>query len=61
MLEAVRRIASAVAIPVTADLEAGYGPTVDDAVETTRGARGTYTSFTENALPLRDFNRMFER
>ncbi len=23
--------------------------------------RGTYTSFTENALPLRDFNRMFER
>ena len=23
--------------------------------------RGTYTSFTENALPLRDFNRLFER
>ena len=38
MLEAVRRIASAVAIPVTADLEAGYGPTVGDAVETARGA-----------------------
>lgn len=38
MLEAVRRIASAVAIPVTADLEAGYGPTVNDAVETARGA-----------------------
>ena len=38
MLEAVRRIASAVAIPVTADLEAGYGPTVSDAVETARGA-----------------------
>ncbi|MEK6667022.1 MAG: isocitrate lyase/phosphoenolpyruvate mutase family protein [candidate division NC10 bacterium] len=38
MLEAVRRIASAVAIPVTADLEAGYGPTVNDAVETAKGA-----------------------
>jgi 2-methylisocitrate lyase-like PEP mutase family enzyme len=38
MLEAVRRIASAVAIPVTADLEAGYGPAVSDAVETARGA-----------------------
>jgi len=38
MLEVVRRIASAVAIPVTADLEAGYGPTVNDAVETAKGA-----------------------
>lgn len=38
MLEAVRGIASAVAIPVTADLEAGYGPTVNDAVETAREA-----------------------
>lgn len=38
MLEAVRRIASAVAIPVTADLEAGYGAAVSDAVETARGA-----------------------
>ena len=38
MLEVVRRIAGAVAIPVTADLEAGYGPTVNDAVETAKGA-----------------------
>lgn len=38
MLEVVRRIASAVAIPVTADLEAGYGSTVNDAVETAKGA-----------------------
>ena len=38
MLEVVRRIASAVAIPITADLEAGYGPTVNDAVETAKGA-----------------------
>lgn len=38
MLEAVRRIVTAVEIPVTADLEAGYGPTVNDAVETARAA-----------------------
>jgi 2-methylisocitrate lyase-like PEP mutase family enzyme len=38
MLEAVRRIASAVTIPVTADLEAGYGRAVNDALETARGA-----------------------
>jgi 2-methylisocitrate lyase-like PEP mutase family enzyme len=38
MLEAVRRIVGAVAVPVTADLEAGYGPAVSDAVETARGA-----------------------
>ena len=38
MLEVARRIASAVAIPVTADLEAGYGSAVSDAVETARGA-----------------------
>ena len=38
MLEVARRIASAVAIPVTADLEAGYGRAVNDAVETARGA-----------------------
>ena len=38
MLEVARRIASAVAIPVTADLEAGYGAAVSDAVETARGA-----------------------
>ncbi|MBI3031463.1 MAG: isocitrate lyase/phosphoenolpyruvate mutase family protein [Candidatus Rokubacteria bacterium] len=41
MLEAVRSIASAVAIPVTADLEAGYGPAVSHAVETARGAMAT--------------------
>ena len=38
MLEVVRRIAGAVTIPVTADLEAGYGPAVNDALETARGA-----------------------
>ncbi len=38
MLAVVKRIASAVDIPVTADLEAGYGPTVEDAIATARGA-----------------------
>ena len=38
MLAAVKRIAGSVDVPVTADLEAGYGPGVDDAVATARGA-----------------------
>ena len=37
MLDVVRRIARTVAIPVTADVEGGYGPTVDDAEATARG------------------------
>jgi 2-methylisocitrate lyase-like PEP mutase family enzyme len=37
MLEFVRRIAGRVALPVTADMEAGYGPTPEDAAETVRG------------------------
>ena len=38
MLEAVRRIAAAVTVPVTADLEAGYGRTPDEVAATVRGA-----------------------
>ena len=38
MLERVAVIAEAVDLPVTADLEGGYGPTVEDAVATARGA-----------------------
>ena len=38
MLEGVRRVVQAVDVPVTADLERGYGPTVRDAAETARGA-----------------------
>ena len=34
MLEAVRRIAAAVSLPVTADVEAGYGDTAEDAART---------------------------
>ncbi len=37
MLEVVARIASAVKVPVTADVEAGYGNGPEDAAETTRG------------------------
>lgn len=40
MLAHVARIAAAVDVPVTADLESGYGPTVSDAVATLRGAIG---------------------
>jgi 2-methylisocitrate lyase-like PEP mutase family enzyme len=36
MLEAVRRIAAAVRVPVTADVEGGYGATPDAAAETAR-------------------------
>lgn len=36
MLEAVHRITTAVAIPVTADMEAGYGITPEDVAETAR-------------------------
>ena len=38
MLEVVGRIARAVGIPVTADLEAGYGTTVEDMAETVKAA-----------------------
>jgi 2-methylisocitrate lyase-like PEP mutase family enzyme len=37
MLDAVRRIAAAVAAPVTADMEAGYGRSPVEVAETTRG------------------------
>ncbi|HWB83248.1 MAG TPA: isocitrate lyase/phosphoenolpyruvate mutase family protein [Bryobacteraceae bacterium] len=37
MLEAIARIASAVSVPVTADVEAGYGTSVADVEETARG------------------------
>jgi 2-methylisocitrate lyase-like PEP mutase family enzyme len=38
MTEAVRRIAAAVDVPVTADLEGGYGPEPDDVAATVRAA-----------------------
>ncbi|TAM76480.1 isocitrate lyase/phosphoenolpyruvate mutase family protein [bacterium] len=36
MLAVVERIAAAVAVPVTADMEAGYGPAASDVAETVR-------------------------
>ena len=38
MLAAVARVTSAVSVPVTADLESGYGLTIQDAVATALGA-----------------------
>ena len=38
MLDVVARIAGAVRVPVTADLEAGYGTTVEDMAETVKAA-----------------------
>src|SRR5260370_13069771 len=39
MLDVVARIARAVRVPVTADLEPGYGPTVEDMAEHMKAAR----------------------
>ena len=38
MLEGVRRVTQAVNVPVTADLEHGYGNSIEDAVASARGA-----------------------
>jgi 2-methylisocitrate lyase-like PEP mutase family enzyme len=38
MLERVAQIVAAVSVPVTADLEAGYGPSPEDVAATVRGA-----------------------
>ncbi len=40
MLALVHRIAASVRVPVTADMEAGYGPTPESAAETARGVIG---------------------
>jgi 2-methylisocitrate lyase-like PEP mutase family enzyme len=40
MLEAIGRIVRSVSIPVTADVEAGYGPAPDDVAETVRDVIG---------------------
>lgn len=38
MIDGVRRVVEAVSVPVTADLERAYGPTVEDAAATARAA-----------------------
>jgi 2-methylisocitrate lyase-like PEP mutase family enzyme len=53
MLAHVKRIAGVVDVPVTADLEGGYGPAVEDAVATVRGAieSGAVGMNFEDSLP----------
>src|SRR5256712_5292724 len=55
MLDMVRRVAAAVAVPVTADMEAGYGTTAEAAAETARGviATGAVGMNLEDATPDR--------
>ncbi|MDE3135615.1 MAG: isocitrate lyase/phosphoenolpyruvate mutase family protein [Acidobacteriota bacterium] len=57
MAEAVARITRAVAVPVTADMEAGYGPTPESAAETARAAiaAGAVGMNLEDALEERNF------
>jgi 2-methylisocitrate lyase-like PEP mutase family enzyme len=68
MLDAVRRIASAVAVPVTADMEAGYGRSPGEVAETTRGvlAAGAVGMNLEDgtgdaAAPLRPLDEQSDR
>ncbi len=68
MLERVAQIAGAVPLPVTADLEAGYGLNADDVAETVRGAlrAGAVGCNIEDATgsrekPLLDIERACER
>ena len=68
MLALVARIASAVRAPVTADMEAGYGATVEGVVETARaalaaGAVGMNLEDTASAgpEPLEDVSRQAEK
>ncbi|GAC1388785.1 MAG: isocitrate lyase/phosphoenolpyruvate mutase family protein [Vulcanimicrobiaceae bacterium] len=60
MLAGVARVTRAVSVPVTADLEAGYGESVEDAAVTARGAlrAGAVGLNFEDALPSGD--RLFE-
>jgi 2-methylisocitrate lyase-like PEP mutase family enzyme len=68
MIEVVRRIADAVDVPVTADLEAGYGDTADavaltTALAITAGAVGMNLedSWHGGSAPLRDIGEQSER
>lgn len=68
MLARVATIAAAVDVPVTADLEGGYGLSVDDAIATARGALESGAvglnledSTGDPAAPLLDVTRQAER
>lgn len=63
-VEAVRRIAAAVRVPVSADIESGFGATPDEVAETVRlvieaGAAGI--NIEDAAAPLRDVAEQAER
>jgi 2-methylisocitrate lyase-like PEP mutase family enzyme len=66
MMAAIARIARAVAIPVTADVEAGYGPSPEQAAETVRhvleaGAVGMNLEDAASDVALFDVARQVER
>ena len=67
MLEVVRRISRAVAVPVTADMEAGYGATLAELEDTSRGLvdAGAVGMNIEDSLveggPLRPVDEQAER
>ena len=66
MLAAIRRIAAAVTIPVTADVEAGYGPWPEDVANTVRavldaGAVGLNLEDAANDLVMFDLAQQVER
>ncbi len=69
MLQAVARIVRAVDVPVTADLEAGYGPSPEDVAETVRraieigavGANIEDSTRSETGPALFDFSLSVER
>ena len=63
-VDAVRRIAAAVAVPVTADIESGFGATPEDVAETVRmvldaGAVGV--NLEDAGSPLRDVAEQADR
>lgn len=69
MLEQCREIARAVSVPVSADLEAGYGPRPEDVAETVQGAIEVGlvgcniedSTATEAGAPLFDLKQACER
>jgi 2-methylisocitrate lyase-like PEP mutase family enzyme len=67
MMQVIARIAATVQIPVTADIEAGYGPTTNDVAETIRaviaaGAVGVNLEDNTGALkPLFSLEQQVER
>ena len=65
MIAAVGRIARAVEVPVTADLEAGYGTTPEEVAETARmaveaGAAGMNVEDDDGRSGMRDIDRQVE-